>query len=278
MGKARAPSHVAFGAAVEMFLDGRDVCDRTRTWYRGFIKRYLLPRFRLEPLERITTADLTQIIDKLSKTNPSSGYHLHTVASVFFTWAETRRIIERSPIAGVSKPTNTPPRSSVLTDLELVPVWRAAQTNGTLGRIVRLLICLGSRKGEVAGLQRYCANGHLDYRRVETPTGEKFFISPESVRKHIAYIEEVRPVATGRDLTRPVATEKEPKNLRKMISDNPRQTATCRDRKRIRVALCRTTGKRERISAPPGDRQRRPDQRAGPQHSCHLASCDTNVW
>src|SRR5438067_4278373 len=54
-------------------------------------------------------------------------------------------------------------------------------------------------------IQRYCAKGHLDYRRLETAFGEKFLISPASVAKHIAYIEEVRPVATGRDLSRQVA-------------------------------------------------------------------------
>src|SRR5580698_1680855 len=55
-------------------------------------------------------------------------------------------------------------------------------------------------------VQRYCAKGHLDCRRIETAFGEKYLISPASVDKHIAYIEEVRPVATGRDLPRPVAT------------------------------------------------------------------------
>ena len=51
-------------------------------------------------------------------------------------------------------------------------------------------------------VQRYCAKGHLDCRRMETPFGEKYLINPASVAKHIAYIEEVRPTATGRDETR----------------------------------------------------------------------------
>ena len=55
-------------------------------------------------------------------------------------------------------------------------------------------------------IQRYCAKGHLDCRRIETSFGEKYLISPASVDKHIAYIEEVRPVATGRDVPRQVAT------------------------------------------------------------------------
>src|ERR1700674_2060148 len=56
-------------------------------------------------------------------------------------------------------------------------------------------------------VQRYCAKGHLDCRRIETPFGEKYLISPESVAKHIAYIEEVRPTTTSRDLPRPAATD-----------------------------------------------------------------------
>jgi hypothetical protein len=55
-------------------------------------------------------------------------------------------------------------------------------------------------------IQRYCAKGHLECRLIETPFGEKYLISPASVDKHIAYIEEVRPAATGRDLPRQVAT------------------------------------------------------------------------
>jgi hypothetical protein len=56
-------------------------------------------------------------------------------------------------------------------------------------------------------IQRYCAKGDLDAHRVETPFGEKFLIKPESVDRHIAYINEVRPVATGRDVPRQVATD-----------------------------------------------------------------------
>jgi len=56
-------------------------------------------------------------------------------------------------------------------------------------------------------VQRYCAKGHLDCRRIETPFGEKYLISPASLDKHIAYIEEVRPVATSRDVPRPAATD-----------------------------------------------------------------------
>jgi hypothetical protein len=47
-------------------------------------------------------------------------------------------------------------------------------------------------------VQRYCANGHLDCRRVEIPYGEKYLITPASLAKHIAYIEEPRQTLAGR--------------------------------------------------------------------------------
>lgn len=74
-------------------------------------------------------------------------------------------------------------------------------------------------------IQRYCAKGHLDCRRIETQFGDKYLITPTSVAKHIAYIEEVRPIATSRDMPRPVATtviaENEHVEPRPVVSTSP---------------------------------------------------------
>src|SRR5947209_10667593 len=61
-------------------------------------------------------------------------------------------------------------------------------------------------------VQRYCAKGHLECRLIETGFGEKYLITPDSVDKHIAYIEEVTP-ATSRDLSRRVATPVAAENM-----------------------------------------------------------------
>lgn len=58
-------------------------------------------------------------------------------------------------------------------------------------------------------IQRYCAKGHLDCLRQETPFGEKFLITPESVARHIAQIAELA-AATGRDESRQAATPPTP--------------------------------------------------------------------
>jgi hypothetical protein len=58
-------------------------------------------------------------------------------------------------------------------------------------------------------LQRYCANGHLDAQKVATTLGDKYLVTPQSVARHIAQIEELSSldtVATDRDQPRLVAT------------------------------------------------------------------------
>src|SRR5271165_3997398 len=58
-------------------------------------------------------------------------------------------------------------------------------------------------------LQRYCVGGHLDAVKIATTTGDKYLVTPQSVARHIAQIVELSQldaVATGRDMSRQVAT------------------------------------------------------------------------
>jgi hypothetical protein len=54
----------------------------------------------------------------------------------------------------------------------------------------------------IRAIQKYCALSKLDCHKVDTDTGEKYLVAPYSVTRHIAYIKEVRTVATSRDQTR----------------------------------------------------------------------------
>jgi hypothetical protein len=77
-------------------------------------------------------------------------------------------------------------------------------------------------------IQRYCAKGHLVCRLVETSFGEKYLITPESVAKHIAYIDEVTPT-TGRDVPRPAATSRDTSDVESSTSES---SATSSDQSR----------------------------------------------
>jgi hypothetical protein len=96
----------------------------------------------------------------------------------------------------------------------------------------------------IRAIQRYCAKGDLDCRRLETQFGVKYMITPTSVAKHIAYIDEVRPVTTGRDQSRPVTTEvaaekrEDVPKVERATGDEPsRQVATSPDESRYVAAL-----------------------------------------
>jgi hypothetical protein len=57
----------------------------------------------------------------------------------------------------------------------------------------------------VRSIQRYCDKGHLDCLRQETPFGDKYLITPASVARHIAQIDELA-TTSGRGLSRQAAT------------------------------------------------------------------------
>lgn len=54
-------------------------------------------------------------------------------------------------------------------------------------------------------IQRYCRKGRLEARLVEFPYGEKYFITPTSVSRHIAFLKELRQAAADRGEPRPAA-------------------------------------------------------------------------
>jgi len=83
-------------------------------------------------------------------------------------------------------------------------------------------------------IQRYCAKNHLDSHRIETAYGEKYLITPASILKHIAYIEEVRQATASRDEPRPVATSRDHQGGPSL--EEQRQPATSRDEPRQTAA------------------------------------------
>lgn len=95
----------------------------------------------------------------------------------------------------------------------------------------------------IRAVQKYCALSKLDCHKVETETGEKYLVAPYSVTRHIAYINEVRTVATRRDQTRTDASVR-PLEVKAELppvppandSEQPRTDASVRDKEDRYVA------------------------------------------
>ena len=74
-------------------------------------------------------------------------------------------------------------------------------------------------------VQRYCASGHLDCVKAQTMLGDKYFVEPSSVSRHIAQIEELMPLenrAPSPGAPRPAATTE----VYITTDDGARQTTT----------------------------------------------------
>lgn len=61
----------------------------------------------------------------------------------------------------------------------------------------------------IRAIQKYCARGDLDCQKAETPFGQRYLITPASVARHIAQIDEVSQT-NGREQPRPDAAVRSP--------------------------------------------------------------------
>ena len=69
-------------------------------------------------------------------------------------------------------------------------------------------------------IQKYCARGDLDCRKVETLSGQKYLITPQSVERHIALIAQTQGAA-GHGQARPDAPERAPEETPEIFASEP---------------------------------------------------------
>jgi integrase len=79
---------------------------------------------------------------------------MHATLSAAFSWFVQNRRCERNPCTGVHPPDPPAERDRVLSDDELVRLWKATeQIGGSFGAIYKLLILTGCRLNEVAQMR-----------------------------------------------------------------------------------------------------------------------------
>jgi integrase len=94
--------------------------------------------------------DVSREVDKLVKT-PGEAMHAFTAIRTFFRWC-VLRYLPHAPTDRMKPLAKYVPRKRVLTDNELVAVWRAVD-GYPFGTIVRLPILTGRRCSEIASLR-----------------------------------------------------------------------------------------------------------------------------
>jgi integrase len=117
------------------------------------IQTDLLPVWAARRVDAITKRDVIELLDGIVDRGATIKArrvfaHLHR----FFKWCMSREIIITSPMTGLSRPGSESSRERVLSDAELVAVWKAG-AQGPFGAVARMLILTGSRLNEISRLK-----------------------------------------------------------------------------------------------------------------------------
>jgi integrase len=127
---------------------------RTLVETRRALQKHLRPLHAIE-LASIGRADVAGLLFKISNSSgPIMANRCRAALSHCFAWAMQQGLADSNPVVGTAKPAPEVKRERVLSEAELVELWHATAGGGDYATIIRLLILLGQRREEVAGLGR----------------------------------------------------------------------------------------------------------------------------
>lgn len=158
--------------AVTDFIDIHHA--RSRPRWRSEQKRLLTNHFVSKhkgvSLNKIKTKDVLAVIDDLVEV-PSEQLHCYRALKKFFSWHKDRKTIAISPLDGVKPPSKQVDRERVLSDKEIVAIYRAAQTmaarQDAYGFIVLIIFHTAFRPSEAGGLRR----SYVTAEKITLPEG-----------------------------------------------------------------------------------------------------------
>jgi integrase len=152
---ANQVEELTLGALVALYAAYAAKRQKSRTLRET--KRHLERAWR--PLHAQPVAQLSRrqvaarLVELADETGGVNANRARAALSACFTWAMRAGLAETNPVVGTGKLVEERPRDRVLTDEELQLVWQATEGPGDYNVIVRLLMLLGQRREEVAGLR-----------------------------------------------------------------------------------------------------------------------------
>jgi len=119
------------------------------------LNKHFVSEWGKRDIRDITTTHITEILDKMiARGIPSEANHALGVVKTLFGWCVDRDMLAISPCAKVRKPAKHNSRARVLSDEELIRVWRSFEAEGyPFGFMGKLLVLTGQRRGEVTEMR-----------------------------------------------------------------------------------------------------------------------------
>jgi integrase len=147
-------SKTIFEVVMRDYLEARQrhMKPRSLAESKRHLEKHWAPFHRLPiaGIERATVAGRLRELVKAS--GPVAADRARSTLRAMYAWAIGEGLVESNPVVGTNKASNDQERERVLSDAELVKVWKAAPDND-YGRILRLCLLLGARKSEIANMR-----------------------------------------------------------------------------------------------------------------------------
>jgi hypothetical protein len=146
----KAPQNTVRAVAAE-WLKRDQAGNRRLPEVQRILDHDILPAWGDRPIAKLRKRDVIELIDGIAdRGSPVMANRTLAAVRRLFNWAAGRDIIEANPAAFVEKPGEEIRRDRVLSDAELVEVWRASEAAGfPFGDGVRLLILTLGRRDEI---------------------------------------------------------------------------------------------------------------------------------
>jgi len=116
---------------------------------------FALPAWRGRNVRDIKRRDVVDLVEAIAKDRPVMANRAQAWLSTFFGWLVDRNVIDASPVVKLKRQNQEQARDRVLSIDELKALWKACdKVGGMAGGCVQMMILLGQRRGEVAGMRR----------------------------------------------------------------------------------------------------------------------------
>ena len=144
-----------FAAVAEEWLRRDQSKNRSHANVVRILNKDVIPVWGHLAIQDIGRRDVLDLIDGIADRGAvSMARQVHAHVHRLFRWCVGRGIIETSPMADLPKPGTKVARDRVLTDAELVAVWKGCDQLGwPFGIIFQLLLLTGARREEIGGLR-----------------------------------------------------------------------------------------------------------------------------
>ena len=140
-------------ALLPSYLDSKTRL-RSHREIKRVLENHVLPQLGDRLADTVTRGEITEFIDEIAVTAPTMARAVHAQLSAFYSWAMPRLdCLPANPCRDAGRPPK--PRARVLTDSELIALWKVADAAPTpWGPALKLLMLTGARKNEVFAADR----------------------------------------------------------------------------------------------------------------------------